>query len=144
MQRIRTVIVVVLALGALGPAGLAIAHELPGEACSHAADGKNKHCGEHVHGEGDGDGDGIPVTTRVQQDNCRHDYNPEQGDVDDDGIGNVCDHALDGDGDGVCDAPVAELCAAPPPDGDRDDPRYATDTDGDGFGDEDEDAVGGG
>jgi hypothetical protein len=46
----------------------------------------------------DGDGDGVPDAS----DNCPAVANPDQADLDEDGIGNACD--LDDDGDGVSDA----------------------------------------
>ena len=41
----------------------------------------------------DGDGDGVGDAT----DNCIDAYNPEQGDIDDDGEGDACDQDIDGD-----------------------------------------------
>ncbi|MHB8633244.1 MAG: thrombospondin type 3 repeat-containing protein [Thermoplasmatota archaeon] len=43
---------------------------------------------------GDRDGDGIPD----KKDNCPNAYNPDQADLDGDGIGDVCDSDMDGDG----------------------------------------------
>jgi len=40
------------------------------------------------------DGDGIPN----DEDNCPEDYNPDQEDMDEDGLGDVCDPDIDGDG----------------------------------------------
>ncbi len=42
----------------------------------------------------DTDGDGIPDSS----DNCKLTYNPDQSDLDSDGIGDVCDEDVDGDG----------------------------------------------
>ncbi|MHB8634327.1 MAG: thrombospondin type 3 repeat-containing protein [Thermoplasmatota archaeon] len=42
----------------------------------------------------DRDGDGVPD----QKDNCPSVYNPDQSDIDGDGIGDVCDSDMDGDG----------------------------------------------
>lgn len=151
MRRKLIIIATATALLVLGSTGVAIGHDLPGQGCDHAAEGKNKHCDEdHAHavatadgGDGhDADGDGVETTAPV--DNCPGAYNPKQGDYDGDGIGNVCDHALDGDNeDGVCSAPQ-QLCGKPKTnkDDDADDLNYANDTDGDGFGDEDEDGIG--
>jgi hypothetical protein len=66
----------------------------------------------------DSDGDGIPDDGDLSgsdtdnpcepgestfcDDNCENDANPDQADVDDDGIGDVCD--ADNDNDGICDA----------------------------------------
>jgi len=106
MRRMRTIVAVTV-LGALGPAGLAIAHEMPGRACDGPAAEKNKHCAEHVHGP-DSDADGDHVVAK--HDNCDGVYNPNQVNNDEDQYGDVCDHVLDGDGDGACDIP-AEECA---------------------------------
>ena len=156
MRRTRVVIATVTALGLFGPVGLAMADDLPepSQGCEHAAEGKNKHCDPQAttarfagqNGEDpDPDDDGVETSTNAPLDNCPDAYNPKQGDYDRDGIGNVCDHALDNpaEGDGVCDADAA-LCGEPDTrtDDDADDPKYDNDTDGDGFGDEDEDAVG--
>lgn len=74
----------------------------------------------------DGYGDpGYPANT-CEQDNCPDEHNPDQGDSDNDGAGNVCDNCQDefnpdqedSDGDGIGDA--CDSC---------------TDTDGDGYGD---------
>ncbi|MFT7583391.1 MAG: MYXO-CTERM domain-containing protein, partial [Myxococcota bacterium] len=49
----------------------------------------------------DGDGDGVPDDT----DNCVDIANPDQGDADDDGLGDVCDQVIDGlvaSGSGGC------------------------------------------
>jgi hypothetical protein len=130
-------IVAVTLLTLLGPTGLAVAHELPGRGCEHAADGKNKHCGPHAHGSdgfGDRDGDGI----RAERDNCDEAYNPNQADMDGDGTGNVCDHFLDSNEDGTCDAGAPELCGTAES-GEKG--EYGPDSDGDGFSDEDEDAL---
>ena len=43
----------------------------------------------------DGDGDGVPDT----EDNCPTDSNPDQADLDEDGVGDVCDEDADGDGE---------------------------------------------
>jgi hypothetical protein len=161
MRRTRVVIATVTALGLFGPVGLAMADDLPepSQGCEHAAEGKNKHCDAQTtfgfssqndenpdpgH-DPDPDHDGVQTRTNTPLDNCPDAYNPKQGDYDRDGIGNVCDHALDNpaEGDGVCDADAA-LCGEPDLriDDDADDPKYVNDTDGDGFGDEDEDGVG--
>jgi hypothetical protein len=42
----------------------------------------------------DGDGDGVPDVF----DNCANDYNPDQADLDGNGIGDACDDDIDGDG----------------------------------------------
>ena len=80
----------------------------------------------------DSDGDGVPDT----RDNCPAIYNPDQADMDHDGIGNACDDDVDGDGipndldsdddnDGVADNQDAFPL----------DPTEWRDTDGDGIGD---------
>jgi hypothetical protein len=78
----------------------------------------------------DTDGDGIPDG----DDNCPADFNPDQTDTDDDGLGDACDD--DDDNDGVCDAgvPGADCVAGPDncplvPNADQ------NDFDADGFGD---------
>jgi hypothetical protein len=66
-------------------------------------------CAGHCSPGGDGDGDGIPD----EDDNCPTAYNPDQSDIDSDGIGdlcdvcptdpsNECDPCPDPDDDGVC------------------------------------------
>lgn len=78
----------------------------------------------------DDDGDGVVH----QDDNCPDDWNPQQGDLDDDGLGDVCDP--DDDGDGVDDA--VDNCPTVPN-------ASQLDSDGDGVGnacDEDDDGDG--
>jgi len=76
------------------------------------------------------DSDGDEIFDGV--DNCPLDYNPGQGDFDDDGVGDVCDmypfdptEAIDSDGDGVGNNADAFPF----------DPTETQDTDGDGVGD---------
>ncbi|MDO5608975.1 MAG: thrombospondin type 3 repeat-containing protein [Capnocytophaga sp.] len=47
-----------------------------------------------VHADGDTDNDGVLNS----KDNCPEIYNPDQADLDGDGIGDVCDDDMDGDG----------------------------------------------
>ena len=153
MRKQLTIIALVAGLGLLAPAGAALAHT-PGKACQSQGKSrdKNPHC-QTGHsslrtsakgGSNDPDSDGVATWTTVRRDNCPNAYNPKQGDVDGDGIGNVCDHVLDGDdAGGECDADPA-LCGTKDTDKDgaADDENYAVDTDGDGFGDEGEDPIG--
>jgi hypothetical protein len=80
--------------------------------------------------ESDGDGDGVPVF----EDNCPEQSNPQQGDHDEDGIGNACDCDAQGDddGDGVLNGD--DVCA----EGDD-----TLDSDGDGIPDACDGYVGG-
>jgi acid phosphatase type 7 len=63
----------------------------------------------------DRDADGI----RNASDNCAKQYNPDQKDLDGDGIGDVCDSDRDGDGqlnaDDPCPDDALNGCVAPPP-----------------------------
>ena len=156
MRKNLLIIAVVAGLGMIGPAGLAVAHEMPGNACASngASPDKNPHCQENHgtataaanKGDGDEDHDGFSDDAPTR-DNCPGVYNPNQVDSDEDGIGDVCDHARDGDDeDGQCSVPdgtpedlEAEYCGDTEPNEDDDHAPYSEDTDGDGTSDYDED-----
>ena len=54
-------------------------------------------CGDDDNGPVDSDGDGIPDV----DDNCPNVANPDQADMDDNGVGDACEPGTDDDGDGV-------------------------------------------
>jgi len=70
----------------------------------------------------DSDNDGIPDVT----DNCPNTANPNQEDIDGNGIGDACDDCIDVDGDSICDD--VDNCPDTPN-------ANQEDTDGDGVGD---------
>ena len=101
--------------------------------------------------DGDGDGFGDPghVENVCPDDNCPTAYNPDQGDADEDSVGDACDACTDTDGDGLGDPGFAantcpeDNCAIifnrgqedADGDGIGDECDACTDTDGDGWGD---------
>lgn len=82
---------------------------------------------------GDIDGDNVPN----ERDNCSSTYNPDQSDVDANGVGDRCDPNFDGDGDGV--PASADNCPRTPnpdqanTDGAGPGDACSIDTDGDGI-----------
>ncbi len=102
-----------------------------------------------VDTDGDGYGDPSHPENTCPPDNCPYDYNPAQGDTDEDGYGDSCDNCpfvhntdqtLDADGDGAGDQCDNCYFVVNPDqedtDGDSigDSCDVCTDTDGDGFG----------
>ena len=87
--------------------------------CPNTPNGEDVDAAGCSESQNDIDGDGIPNDL----DNCPETANPDQSDLDDDGIGDACDPDIDGDG-----VPNEE-------DTFPYDPTEDTDTDGDGVGD---------
>ncbi len=96
------------------------ATEIPGNGIDENCDGT-----DGVIQPVDSDGDGIPD----EVDNCPNTYNPDQEDLDGDGVGDACDPDIDGDG-----ILNAEDCDPFDPEITTGDTWYA-DVDGDGYGD---------
>lgn len=84
--------------------------------------------------ETDSDGDGIPD----EEDNCPDVANPDQADLDGDGIGDACDPDIDGDGidNEEDECPRENPTTDEDGDGCEDEVTQPTDTDGDGIPDE--------
>lgn len=85
----------------------------------------------------DGDGDGIADS----RDNCPVDANADQADLDGDGIGDICDDDIDGDGaeeEGIDNCPLVANSDQANFDGDKDGDVCDTDDDNDEVGDGDD------